>query len=238
MLGEAARTQSDVDFFFDAYENAIRKVGEKNALLSSSFHEISIKLSAIHQRYEATKKDRVTSELLERVYELCLQSAQHDIALTIDAEEQDRLELSLYLIKELASIVGVIAGIFLAKNYYPYLDLKLKPIFESDANFISILSATVIFLITIMLFKIIAKILTKLLKIIALGLLNRIIGSVFGVIKTILLLCIVVFIFSNINRLISIIEAEKLNQSFFYPKIEKINNLIIESNYRENGNEE
>ena len=103
MLGEAARTQSDVDFFFDAYENAIRKVGEKNALLSSSFHEISIKLSAIHQRYEATKKDRVISELLERVYELCLQSAQHDIALTIDAEEQDRLELSLYLIKELAS---------------------------------------------------------------------------------------------------------------------------------------
>ena len=89
-----------------------------------------------------------------------------------------------------------------------------------------------------MLFKIVAKILTKLLKIIALGLLNRIIGSVFGVIKTILLLCIVVFIFSNINRVISIIETEKLNQSFFYPKIEKINNLIIESNYRENGNEE
>mgnify|MGYP003316599867 CR=1 FL=1 len=56
MLGEAARTQSDVDFFFDSYEDAIRKVGEKNALLSSSFHEISIKLSAIHQRYEATKK--------------------------------------------------------------------------------------------------------------------------------------------------------------------------------------
>ena len=89
-----------------------------------------------------------------------------------------------------------------------------------------------------MLFKIIAKILTKLLKIIALGLLNRIIGSVFGVIKTVLLLCILVFIFSNTNRVISIIEAEKLNQSFFYPKIEKINNLIIESNYRENGNEE
>ena len=103
MLGEAARTKSDVDFFFNAYENAIRKVGEKNALLSSSFHEISIKLSAIHQRYEATKKDRVNSELLERVFELCLQSAQHDIALTIDAEEQDRLELSLYLIQELAS---------------------------------------------------------------------------------------------------------------------------------------
>ena len=72
-----------------------------------------------------------------------------------------------------------------------------------------------------MLFKIIAKILTKLLKIIALGLLNRIIGSVFGVIKTVLLLCILVFIFSNINRVISIIEAEKLNQSFFTQKLKK-----------------
>ena len=129
-------------------------------------------------------------------------------------------------------------GIFLSKNYYPYLDSKLKPIFESDANFISILSATLIFLTTIMLFKIIAKILTKLLKIIALSLLNRIIGSVFGVVKIVLLLCIFVFIFSNINRVISIIETEKLNQSFFYTKIEKINNLIIESNYSENGNEE
>jgi len=49
---------------------------------------------------------------------------------------------------------------------------------------------------------------------------------------------ILVFIFSYINRVISIVESEKLNQSFFYPKIEKINNLIIESNYRENGSEE
>ena len=102
MLGEAARTKSDVDFFFNAYEEAIRKVGEKNALLSKSFHEISIKLSAIHPRYEATKKDRVMDELLERVYQLCVQSAAHDIALTIDAEEQDRLELSLHLIENLA----------------------------------------------------------------------------------------------------------------------------------------
>jgi len=142
------------------------------------------------------------------------------------------------LIKELASILGVIIGIFLAKNYYPYLDIKLKPIFESEAGFISILSAILIFLLTIMVFKIIAKFLTKFLKIIALGLLNRIIGSVFGIFKTVLLLCILVFIFSNINNVTGIIKAEKLSQSFFYSKIEKINSFIIESNYNENGNEE
>jgi len=95
-----------------------------------------------------------------------------------------------------------------------------------------------IFLLTIMVFKIIAKFLTKFLKIIALGLLNRIIGSVFGIFKTVLLLCILVFIFSNINNVTGIIKAEKLSQSFFYSKIEKINSFIIESNYNENGNEE
>ena len=142
------------------------------------------------------------------------------------------------LIKELASILGVIIGVFLAKNYYPYLDIKLKPIFESEAGFISILSAILIFLLTIMVFKIIAKFLTKFLKIIALGLLNRIIGSVFGIFKTVLLLCSLVFIFSNINNVTGIIKAEKLSQSFFYSKIEKINSFIIESNYNENGNEE
>ena len=142
------------------------------------------------------------------------------------------------LIKELASILGVIIGVFLAKNYYPYLDIKLKPIFESEAGFISILSAILIFLLTIMVFKIIAKFLTKFLKIIALGLLNRIIGSVFGIFKTVLLLCVLVFIFSNINNVTGLIKAEKLSQSFFYSKVEKINSLIIESNYNENGNEE
>ncbi len=102
MLGEAARTQSDVDFFFTAYENAIKKVGEKNAQLAQSFHEISIKLSAIHPRYEPLKKERVMGELYERVLELSHQAANQGIALTIDAEEQDRLELSLLLIERLA----------------------------------------------------------------------------------------------------------------------------------------
>ena len=142
------------------------------------------------------------------------------------------------LIKELASIVGVIAGIFLVKNYYQYLDLKLKPIFESDTILISFFSAILILFITIILSNIIAKLLTKVLKIIALGLLNRIIGSFFGMIKTVLFLCVFVFIFSNLNKVIEITEREQLNQSFFYSKIEKINNIIIEGNYWENGNEE
>ena len=67
-----------------------------------SFHEISIKLSALHPRYEALKEERVMNELYESVYELSLQAANQDIALVIDAEEQDRLELSLKIIEKLA----------------------------------------------------------------------------------------------------------------------------------------
>ena len=142
------------------------------------------------------------------------------------------------IVKELSSVLGIIMGIFFAKNYYPYLDLKLHQTFESEAGFISILSLILIFLFTIMVFKIIAKLLTKFLKKIALGLLNKIVGSVFGIIKSILFLCVIIFIFSKINNLVGIIESQKLDQSFFYSKIDKINTVIIKSSYDENGNEE
>ena len=142
------------------------------------------------------------------------------------------------LINELSSILGIIIGVYLAKNFYTYLDVKLKPIFESEADYISILSLMIIFLFTVMIFEIISRLLTKFLKLIALGLLNRIIGSVFGVIKSILILCVIIFIFSKINNMLAIIENETLNQSFLYSKIENINNTIIENNYKENGNEE
>ena len=89
-----------------------------------------------------------------------------------------------------------------------------------------------------MIFKIIAKLLTKFLKLVALGLLNRIVGAVFGIIKSTLLLCIIIFIFSKINNITAAIENATLNQSFLYTNIEKINNIIIDNTYNENGSEE
>ena len=133
------------------------------------------------------------------------------------------------LVNELASVVGMISGIYLAKNFYPHLDVKLKAIFESEAGFISILSAMTIFLFSILIFKVIAKLLTKFLKLIALGLLNRIIGAVFGIIKSVLLLCIFIFIFSKINNITAAIENATLNQSLLYINIERINDIIIEN---------
>ena len=94
MLGEAARTAEDAARYFDAYAKAIRGTPAGDG--------VSVKLSALHPRFEETKRARVFSELLPRVSELARIAAERDVAMTIDAEESDRLELTLDLVDELS----------------------------------------------------------------------------------------------------------------------------------------
>ncbi len=142
------------------------------------------------------------------------------------------------LVKELASILGIILGVVLAKNYFPVVDKKLYVLFESEADFISLISTLIIFLSTIMIFKIFANILTKFLKSIALGLLNRIVGALFGILKSTLVLCIIIFIFSKINNVLNVIEDSKIQSSLVYKEIERINKIILNKNYETKGTEE
>ncbi|WP_120497015.1 bifunctional proline dehydrogenase/L-glutamate gamma-semialdehyde dehydrogenase PutA [Kiloniella sp. EL199] len=96
MLGEGARTMPDADRYFEAYRTAIAEIGKAAAgrgVIDSP--GISIKLSAIHPRYEFTHRARVMSEVVSRLKELALDAKRYDIGLTVDAEEADRLEISL-----------------------------------------------------------------------------------------------------------------------------------------------
>ena len=99
MLGEGARTMADADRYFASYERAIRNLAKAHAASPTQGPEesdgISIKLSALHPRYEDAQHDRVMAELVPRVWQLCELAAAAQINLTIDAEEVDRLELSL-----------------------------------------------------------------------------------------------------------------------------------------------
>lgn len=99
MLGEGARTMNDADRYFASYEHAIRQLAHANTGSPAQGPEatdgISIKLSALHPRYEEAQHARVMSELVPRVWQLCEMAAAAQINLTIDAEEVDRLELSL-----------------------------------------------------------------------------------------------------------------------------------------------
>lgn len=100
MLGEAARTFPDADRYFDAYEAAIRAVGAA----ASEGHSISVKLSALHPRYEVAQYDRCVPALIEKVEALAVLAAGFDIPVTIDAEETERLEMSLDIIEAVAGL--------------------------------------------------------------------------------------------------------------------------------------
>ena len=108
MLGEGARTDEDALRYLKSYADAIESIAaraNKTGALEQN-DGISIKLSALHPRYEDAQSQRVMDELVPRVWGLCKAAAAANINLTIDAEEVDRLELSLEVFEALVSLVA------------------------------------------------------------------------------------------------------------------------------------
>ena len=114
MLGEGARTDADAARYADAYAGAIEAIARANDAAAAAGvagahgspppqhrHGISIKLSALDPRYALLQRDRTLGRLLPRALELTRLAAARGLALTLDAEEQDRLEISLELIEAL-----------------------------------------------------------------------------------------------------------------------------------------
>ncbi|MEE8058245.1 MAG: bifunctional proline dehydrogenase/L-glutamate gamma-semialdehyde dehydrogenase PutA [Pseudomonadales bacterium] len=104
MLGEGARTMADADHYFQHYMDAIKAIGQ-----AANHHGpvqspgISVKLSAIHPRYEFSQRERVMAELVPRLTMLALAAKAFDIGFTVDAEEAERLDLSLDVIEAVFS---------------------------------------------------------------------------------------------------------------------------------------
>jgi RHH-type proline utilization regulon transcriptional repressor/proline dehydrogenase/delta 1-pyrroline-5-carboxylate dehydrogenase len=107
MLGEGARSMADANRYFKAYEDAIETIGKVAQASGKNDPRkvpgISVKLSAIHPRYEFTHKTRVMAEVVPKLKALCLQAKYYNIGLTVDAEESERLELSLDVIEAVFS---------------------------------------------------------------------------------------------------------------------------------------
>jgi RHH-type proline utilization regulon transcriptional repressor/proline dehydrogenase/delta 1-pyrroline-5-carboxylate dehydrogenase len=99
MLGEAARTASDASRYFDAYASAIETIGKAAGPRPLPDRPgISVKLSALHPRFEAISRERVMRELVPHLLDLAQRAKAHELNFTVDAEEADRLELSLDVI--------------------------------------------------------------------------------------------------------------------------------------------
>ncbi|MDG2393467.1 MAG: bifunctional proline dehydrogenase/L-glutamate gamma-semialdehyde dehydrogenase PutA, partial [Thalassotalea sp.] len=107
MLGEGARTMDDAQRYLKSYQDAIETIGAVARASGKNDPRkvpgISVKLSAIHPRYEFTHKARVMAELVPKLKALCLQAKSYNIGLTVDAEESERLDISLDIIEAVFS---------------------------------------------------------------------------------------------------------------------------------------
>jgi RHH-type proline utilization regulon transcriptional repressor/proline dehydrogenase/delta 1-pyrroline-5-carboxylate dehydrogenase len=122
MLGESALTSHDAETYFEKYRAAILEVGRgaRPDQDITARHSISVKLSALHPRYELAQKDRVMKELAPRLHALVRLARESGIGLTVDAEEAERLELSLLLIDSVltSDLLNGYAGFGLAVQAY------------------------------------------------------------------------------------------------------------------------
>lgn len=101
MLGEAARNEEQANIYYNAYENAILEVGKLN-LTNGNNNGVSIKISALCPSYETKKYDDIKSNLVPKLIALTELGISKDVEITIDAEEQDRLGISLEIIRIIA----------------------------------------------------------------------------------------------------------------------------------------
>jgi RHH-type proline utilization regulon transcriptional repressor/proline dehydrogenase/delta 1-pyrroline-5-carboxylate dehydrogenase len=106
MLGESALTGRDAERYLAAYHQAIKKISSHSSrgTVIEAAPSISVKLSALFPRYEFTQRRRVIAELAPRLHELAVAARDGNIPLTVDAEEAERLELSLELIEHVARV--------------------------------------------------------------------------------------------------------------------------------------
>lgn len=113
MLGEGALTMKDAQRYLQAYRDAIHAIGRSGSFVGTDVFaapSISIKLSALYPRYEHAKRARVTAELVPGVLELAQLAKSYGIGYTVDAEEADRLELSLDIIEATFSEPSLMDG--------------------------------------------------------------------------------------------------------------------------------
>jgi RHH-type proline utilization regulon transcriptional repressor/proline dehydrogenase/delta 1-pyrroline-5-carboxylate dehydrogenase len=127
MLGEGARTKEDAARYFEEYARAIDEVG-KNRLRREAYRPgVSVKLSALYPRYSASQEDHCIPALTNKLQALARQAAGYNICLTVDAEESERLETSLKIIRHVIEDISITGwdGFGLAVQAYdkraPYL---------------------------------------------------------------------------------------------------------------------
>jgi membrane protein required for colicin V production len=139
------------------------------------------------------------------------------------------------LFAEVASLVGVIAGVYVSIHYAHYIEFYLSKStrinWSDETN--SIVAFAITFLVVVIVIIMIGKILTKIADVAALGMLNKILGGVFGILKIALILSIIFTFFGRVNNTIPFIKQETLDESLLYSPVKQIAPALFPSIIKE-----
>lgn len=122
------------------------------------------------------------------------------------------------LIIEIATLTGLVLGVFVAIKYSAYTEGILRDFLNISSQYLAYIALAVTFLIVIIVIFLIGKLLTKLIDIISLGLINKLLGTLFGIAKYFVIVCVILMIIDALNEKFRFISEETLQKSMlFYP---------------------
>lgn len=130
---------------------------------------------------------------------------------------------------ELASLVGIVAGIYGAIHFSHFIANILANFIDWEQQYINLISFAFTFVFIVFLVSLAGKMLTKVAAFAALGIVNRLLGAVFGFVKSAFVASVIIMFFKATNERIEIIEQETLENSVLYPSVEKIAPIILPS---------
>ena len=133
------------------------------------------------------------------------------------------------LLTELASLVGIVAGIYGAVHFSHFLGGFLGSLVEWKPQYINLISFAVTFIIIVVLVSLAGKMLTKVAAFAALGIVNKILGGIFGVLKSAFVTSVIIMFFKATNERIEIVEDRTLEESILYEPVESIAPIILPS---------
>ena len=131
------------------------------------------------------------------------------------------------LLAELASLVGIVAGIYGAVHFSHFLGEFLSEIVEWKVQYINLISFAITFILIVFLISLAGKMLTKIAAFAALGIVNKLLGGVFGLIKSAFVASVIIMFFKATNERIEIVEDKTLEESILYQPVASIAPIIL-----------
>ena len=129
-------------------------------------------------------------------------------------------------INEMASVIGLLLGVYLASKFKSVLSYYLQEIIDWQENYLSFLSFVILLVLTILIVSVAGKLITKVAKTISLGMFNKLLGAGVGLLKNVLILSIIVIVFTMGNKSLKLVEENKLQLSVYYKPFNKMNELV------------